>query len=95
MNKDRRDLIIIWTIVFVLMIAGYIALRLYTRDVPRTDRTRPSATFSCPAGTFDTGAQACKIIPTGCPYGDSIPLDKCQAPEPYEPLPIVNSKGGK
>lgn len=30
-----------------------------------------------------TGAAVCKRAPTGCPYGDSIPLDspKCAAPE--------------
>lgn len=42
---------------------------------------------TCPAGSYDVGISKtneplCKLEPTGCPYGDSIPLDsiKCVAP---------------
>lgn len=42
----------------------------------------------CPDGSYsiDMGELVCKIEPTGCPYGDSIPLDspKCVAPEPVK-----------
>lgn len=36
----------------------------------------------CPEGTYDIGISKtdeplCKIIPTGCPYGDSIPMNEC------------------
>lgn len=36
----------------------------------------------CPEGTYDIGISKtdeplCKIIPTGCHYGDSIPMEKC------------------
>lgn len=33
---------------------------------------------SCPVGTRPTGGGGCKIEPTGCPYGDSVPLDMCR-----------------
>lgn len=43
----------------------------------------------CPPGSYEigreqNGAVICKNEPTGCPYGDSIPLDspKCTAPNP-------------
>lgn len=42
----------------------------------------------CPDGSYNIGIEKnneviCKLEPTGCPYGDSIPLDspKCIAPE--------------
>lgn len=45
---------------------------------------------SCPVGTYDIGRDAagspvCKSEPSGCPYGDSIPLDspKCTPPVDY------------
>lgn len=42
----------------------------------------------CPNGSYpiDMGEIICKVEPTGCPYGDSIPLDstKCVAPEPVK-----------
>ena len=44
----------------------------------------------CPDGSYNIGTKdgvnpICKLEPTGCPYGDSIPLDspKC-APSPEE-----------
>jgi len=46
------------------------------------------AQAGCPAGTYNMGSDKdgeylCKLQPTGCPYGDSIPLDspKCAPPE--------------
>lgn len=39
-----------------------------------TDNPEP---VSCPIGTRPTGGGGCKIEPTGCPYGDSVPLDMC------------------
>lgn len=31
----------------------------------------------CPAGSYDMGDGYCKLEPTGCPYGDSIPMEDC------------------
>jgi len=45
-----------------------------------------TAKASCPDGTYNINTEAepvCKQQPTGCPYGDSIPVDspKCVPPE--------------
>lgn len=39
----------------------------------------------CPAGSYNIGTKdgvnpICKLEPTGCPFGDSVPLDKCTPP---------------
>ena len=45
----------------------------------------------CPAGSYDIGITKdgdpiCKLEPTGCPYGDSIPMDMCDKFKPVEPV---------
>lgn len=45
----------------------------------KTTKSKPK-TYTCPKGTMNINTPeqpACKIIPTGCPYGDSIPMDQC------------------
>jgi len=44
--------------------------------------TASAAKLECESGTYDAGG-FCKVEPTGCPYGDSIPLDspKCAPPQ--------------
>lgn len=44
------------------------------------------AEYTCPDGYYKIGDGDCKAQPTGCPYGDSIPLDspKC-APTVVQP----------
>lgn len=62
-----------------------------------------NAEFSCPEGSYQIGEDVCKAEPTGCPYGDSIPIDseKCvpttkeeiEAYKPIEPIqPIEEAK---
>jgi hypothetical protein len=48
----------------------------------------------------ETGAAVCKSAPTGCPYGDSIPMDECDkfAPQPavyndYQAAPTADLSG--
>lgn len=55
------------------------------------------AQSTCPAGTYDTGISKtdvplCKIIPTGCPYGDSIPMDYCDTVKPKKTTEPVKTK---
>lgn len=43
-------------------------------------KSKPKTTPKCPKGTMNIGSKtdpACKIIPTGCPYGDSVPMEYC------------------
>jgi hypothetical protein len=46
-------------------------------------------TATCPAGTYEIGRDGakplCKAEPTGCPYGDSIPLDSPKCAPPANP----------
>lgn len=52
--------------------------------------TASAATLECPAGTYDAGG-FCKNEPTGCPYGDSIPLDSPKCAAPKEPAVDIES----
>lgn len=38
----------------------------------------PGYNYECPAGQYPIGDGTCKAEPTGCPYGDSIPMDECE-----------------
>lgn len=43
----------------------------------------------CPTGSYNIGTKdgvepICKLEPTGCPFGDSVPLDKCTPPPDIE-----------
>lgn len=45
----------------------------------------------CPPGSYNIGTKdginpICKLEPTGCPYGDSIPMDMCDKFKPAEPV---------
>lgn len=48
----------------------------------------------CPAGTYNIGEKnspLCKKEPTGCPYGDSIPLDSPKCAPPIEQQEVKKS----
>ena len=57
------------------------------KQAPATSQPAPQQPqpLNCPAGTYDAGG-FCKNEPTGCPFGDSIPLDspKCAPPADIE-----------
>lgn len=73
-RKDKIQLIIIWGLALLLWLGGYIALSLYTS----TPAGAAPLESRCPAGSYEIGEKdgqaICKLEPTGCPYGDSIPL---------------------
>lgn len=55
------------------------------QSAPQQPTVQP-APKTCPAGTYNIGTinePVCKNEPTGCPYGDSIPVDspKCAPPK--------------
>lgn len=68
-----KKLIAIFVVVFAVT-TGVVATRI-------SANTQPSYDYSCPTGQEPIGAGACRITPTGCPYGDSIPMGKCEAPQ--------------
>lgn len=51
--------------------------------VPSFDTPKANAISVCPKGTYPIG-DACKNEPTGCPYGDSVPMELC-----YKSVPMV------
>lgn len=84
---DIIDMLIIVSTVAIIAMISVVFFGIKNRaDAQQTNQT-------CPAGSYDigisdkTGAPICKLEPTGCPYGDSIPLgpdcDK-HAPQPIE-----------
>jgi len=59
-----------YLILFTLVI--FCKVNALVEEVPAT----------CPPGSFEVGqieegVPICKLEPTGCPYGDSIPMDEC------------------
>lgn len=52
----------------------------------------------CAPGSYSIGDGICKQEPTGCPYGDSIPIDSPKCAPPQEntieelPTPTLESK---
>jgi hypothetical protein len=91
--KENIEYFVILVIATLLSIACWIAI---VSEYPEQTRTQSAvAVQACPEGTYNVGETKtneplCKIIPTGCPYGDSIPLDMCDkfAPKP-EPIKEV------
>lgn len=53
------------------------------KSAPQVEQAQPQPAVQCPSGSYRIGGTdqqpVCKSEPTGCPYGDSIPLDspKC------------------
>lgn len=60
----------------------FLVLTLVVIFYARQMKPLANAAAECPAGSYSLGDGACKLEPTGCPYGDSIPIDspKCVAP---------------
>lgn len=91
-KKDKIQLTLIWGAVVLLGAALLIAYSVYVN----TPASAQQSSDPCPAGTYNIGTidePICKNEPTGCPYGDSIPLgaacDK-HAPQPeVQQTPVV------
>lgn len=103
MDRDLKQVLWIWAIAIIagILVAAFIGYSVNADDrVPVT---------SCPDGTYQIGFDddsqkpVCKNEPTGCVYGDSIPLSECVdkstlpiittvAPEPDPPYdPVYDS----
>ena len=71
---------------YALLAISLIMYYLYTN----ANAAKPPT--NCPSGSYqiaidDQGNPVCKQDPTGCPYGDSIPMDMCAKSKPSEPTP--------
>lgn len=87
MNRTRTSTYIIWIVIIIL---AFLAINYFgTAHAATSDKYDGDCTANttdgrcadkCPAGSYSigtdkaTGAVVCKANPTGCPYGDSVPL---------------------
>lgn len=66
-----------------LVVAAFVAGLAMPRPYIAALDGEQVSTKTCPAGSYEIGRKEpggdpiCKLEPTGCPYGDSIPLDMC------------------
>lgn len=90
-KKDKIQLAVIWGLAFVLYLGLYIWFQIYTSTPAHAASLETNVGgFSvevgvCPPGSYNIGTKdgvnpICKLEPTGCPFGDSVPLDKCAPP---------------
>lgn len=86
MSNKKLLIITAVNIVLLFTIMLFYKAEAMVEEVPAT----------CPAGSYEIGRKEpdgepiCKLEPTGCPYGDSIPMDMCDkfAPQPEEPVVV-------
>ena len=85
------------------MLIAFAILGIATAVMVESSIEATATPQTCPKGSYDIGinkdgSPLCKLEPTGCPYGDSIPMDMCAkfepqtlpatTPEPIEPEPV-------
>lgn len=76
--------------IIVGLFIGLVAAELVKPTPPAANAQQTTQT--CPAGSYDIGiskdgSPICKLEPTGCPYGDSIPLGPdCDKHKPVNPI---------
>lgn len=93
MSNNVKHLLIIWG----LAIVASIGVGLYINNAVNAEVQPPQP--QCPTGSYfigvgPDGLVACHLNPTGCPYGDSIPMDQCvdkssKVPVTNTPAPVV------
>ena len=98
--------LLIFTVLHI--IAAVLIVSYYSK--PHNPASAAPPAHTCPAGTYEIGREGnypiCKNEPTGCPYGDSIPVDspKCAPPtnpnaydrwQPEQPVEQLPEVGGK
>lgn len=77
-----------------------LAVMFYLAVNGRLNYGEVNAQPGCPTGQFQAGSAngvpICRIEPTGCPYGDSIPLKDCKKFEQPKPKvqPVQPYYGG-
>lgn len=70
-----------------LVTVGYLVVLF---NVSSAEINNADYIITCPNGSYQIGKEEgtnkpiCKLEPTGCPYGDSIPLDQCDKFKPQE-----------
>jgi hypothetical protein len=98
----KRKIEFLVIVAIICMVLGYVIASAAAASIPADQKfdgeCDPSVTVGrcadkCPEGQFqrgtdkETGAAVCALV-TGCPYGDSIPLD----PECDKFKPVANAE---
>lgn len=78
------------TIKRIIIIALGVLLALWVFNQIEANAQADPTVNRCPAGSYEIGSKTeeplCRLEPTGCPYGDSIPLgEQCDKQKPVEP----------
>lgn len=77
---------------FIFFATALIAALLFVAVMTSRVGSSEPQPAECPAGSYNIGiskdgSPICKLEPTGCPYGDSIPMDMCDKFKPQvEPV---------
>lgn len=79
--RFKTPILVVGALVFGLAIGAAIKLAL---AAPASEQYPPGYSYNCPPGSYPIGDGACKNQPTGCPWGDSVPMDKCAPPPDIE-----------
>jgi len=80
---------------FVIFLAALTGAILFVAIMSARVSSTEQPQATCPAGSYNIGitkdgSPLCKLEPTGCPYGDSIPMDMCDKFKPQvEPVQPV------
>ncbi len=86
LKSDPFAMISFWILIFFLLfLGGFFNNKEAGASIVET---------KCPAGQYEIDEGVCKSEPTGCPYGDSIPVDdpKCAPPEELDTDTNVGTK---
>jgi len=80
----KRKILLAAIIAWVLLDVLFVLVQLKNR--PSVSYVAQATAITCPTGQYNAG-DFCRVIPTGCPYGDSIPVDspKC-VPSPEDKI---------
>lgn len=90
MKRDKA-INIFWSVLLTLLL---LPTAIYLGSIVKASAVQ--STVVCPPNSTPLANGLCKDEPTGCPYGDSIPLDspKCVAPNDI-PVQVETSEPAK
>lgn len=77
-GRSKRDIVFDIACVFFIVVFFIIITYVFYK-ITYAYIAKPVAAITCPNGQYliDEEKGICKIQPTGCPYGDSIPVEHC------------------
>lgn len=83
---NRITVVVVVSVILFVFVSLFGSKKTYNRLFQ--EKILTSIEPVCPANSYDTGLSKdgvnpiCRLHSTGCPYGDTIPMDQCINPEP-------------